>query len=267
MTAARAEPATIAIVRTVAALRDVVAGWRREGETIALVPTMGALHEGHLSLIDVARAHADRVVVSIFVNPAQFGAGEDIAHYPREESADLEKLAARSTDLVYAPSAGEMYPDDFSTTVAISEEKTRLSAVFRPGHIEGVTTIVSKLFMQCTPDVAVFGEKDYQQLLNIRQLVTDLNIPVEVIGGATIRDPQGLALSSRNAYLSADELRTAARLNQILAAAAGRLEAGSGFAGEIDNGLAALRDGGFDCIDYLEVCDAETLAPVDRTVV
>ena len=209
-------PTPIPTVRTVHDLRARIAEWRKAGETVALVPTMGALHAGHLSLIDVAKRHAARVVVSIFVNPIQFGPREDLARYPRDEAADRDKLAATAAHLLYAPSREEMYPPGFATKVSLPSLTQDLCGAARPNHFEGVATVVTKLLLQAAPDVAVFGEKDYQQLLIIKQLVRDLNIEVEIVPGPIVREADGLALSSRNAYLSPSERKTAPILFKTL---------------------------------------------------
>jgi pantoate--beta-alanine ligase len=198
---------SIATVRTVRDLRAEVAKWRKAGETVALVPTMGALHAGHLSLIGIAKNHATRIVASIFVNPAQFGPKEDFKRYPRDEAGDLAKLAQAGVHLVYIPDTAEMYPQGFATKVSLPSLTEDLCGAARPNHFEGVATVVTKLLLQCAPDVAVFGEKDYQQLLVIKQLVRDLNIPVQIIPGPILREEDGLALSSRNGYLSLAERR------------------------------------------------------------
>ena len=189
-------------VRTVSDLRSHLAKWREAGKSVALVPTMGALHQGHLSLVALAKTKCDRVVASIFVNPMQFGPREDFKTYPRDEAADLDKLAKAGADLVFIPDTAEMYPQGFSTHVKVSDLTDDLCGAARPNHFEGVATVVAKLLLQCTPDIAIFGEKDYQQLLVIRRLVRDLNMQVEIVGGPIVREGDGLALSSRNAYLS-----------------------------------------------------------------
>ncbi len=202
------------IVRTVDELRSAVAKWRKSGETVALVPTMGSIHAGHLSLIATAKNHASRIVTSVFVNPTQFGPKEDFKRYPRDEKGDVEKLAGAGTDLVYAPSVEEMYPKGSSTSVKVLNLSDDLCGGARPQHFEGVATIVAKLLMQAAPDVAVFGEKDYQQLIVIRSLVRDLFIPVEIIGSPIVREEDGLAMSSRNVYLSPSERKVAPVLHQ-----------------------------------------------------
>lgn len=257
------------IVRTVAELRARTAAWKRAGERVGFVPTMGALHEGHLSLVRLARTHAQRIVASVFVNPTQFGPNEDFDAYPRSEARDAELLAGAGCDLLFAPTVAEMYPDGFATTVTVAGVSEPLDGQARPGHFAGVATVVTKLLNQAQADVAVFGEKDYQQLQVIRRLVRDLDLAVEIVGGPTARAEDGLALSSRNAYLTATERPVAARLNQVLREAIAALRAG----GRIDEAEAraveALRAAGFARIDYVEVRDAAELSrlgpgPVDR---
>jgi pantoate--beta-alanine ligase len=248
------------IVRTVTELRAQVAAWKTAGERVALVPTMGGLHEGHLALVRRAGELADRVVTSLFVNPTQFAPGEDFEAYPRDEARDAALLAAQGCDLLYAPGAGEMYPAGFSTTVTVAEVSSPLDGLSRPRHFAGVATVVSKLLNQCAPDVAVFGEKDYQQLLVIRRLVRDLDMPVEITGLPTVRDADGLALSSRNAYLSPDERAVAGQLNLVIKAAAQSVRGGEAVAAVEARALAALAKAGIRQIDYLEVRGADDLA-------
>lgn len=253
------------IVRTVADLRATVADWRKAGLRVALVPTMGALHDGHLSLVRQGQALADRVVTSIFVNPKQFGQNEDFGRYPRQEQADAEKLASVDCDLLFAPGVDEMYPAGFATTVSVAGVTEGLCGDTRPGHFDGVATVVTKLLLQCLPDVAIFGEKDYQQLATIRRFVRDLDIPVAIHGGATVREADGLALSSRNAYLSAAERAAAAAIPRVLRSIIAALEAGSGeLSALLEQGKADLRAAGFDPIDYLELRDADSLALLAR---
>jgi len=252
----------LTIVGTVAALRAAVAGWRAAGERIALVPTMGALHAGHLALVAEGRRRAERVVATIFVNPKQFGAGEDLARYPRQEAADAAALDAAGCDLLFAPGPDEMYPAGFATSVAVAGITGPLEGVSRPGHFDGVATVVAKLLIQAGADVAVFGEKDYQQLLTIRRLARDLDIPTEIVGHPTVREADGLALSSRNAYLSPAERQAAAALPRALAAVRDGLAAGGDPAALIAAATAALADAGFGPIDYFVLADAESLAPV-----
>ncbi len=248
------------IVRTVTELRVQVAAWKTAGDRVALVPTMGGLHEGHLALVRRAGELADRVVTSLFVNPTQFAPGEDFEAYPRDEARDAALLAAHGCDLLYAPGAGEMYPAGFSTTVTVAEVSSPLDGLSRPRHFAGVATVVSKLLNQCAPDVAVFGEKDYQQLLVIRRLVRDLDMPVEITGLPTVRDADGLALSSRNAYLSPVERAVAGQLNLVIKAAAQSVRGGEAVAAVEARALAALGQAGFERIDYLEVRGADDLA-------
>ena len=253
--------ASIATVRTVKDLRAQVAKLRKAGETVALVPTMGALHAGHLSLIGIAKGHATRIVASIFVNPAQFGPKEDFKRYPRDEAGDLEKLAQAGVDLVYIPHTAEMYPRGFATKVTLPSLTEDLCGAARPNHFEGVATVVTKLLLQCAPDVAVFGEKDYQQLLVIKQVVHDLNIPVQIVPGSIVREEDGLALSSRNGYLSAAERKTAPILHQVLSEAAAALANGEGCDAVTSAGRFKLEGKGFR-VDYVAVRDPETLAPL-----
>ena len=260
---------TLPIARTVADLRAQVAAWKRAGERVAMVPTMGALHDGHLSLVTLAKAHADRVVASIFVNPTQFAPHEDFDAYPRGEARDAALLATAGCDLLYAPAAAEMYPGGFATTITVSGVSAPLDGEARPGHFAGVATVVAKLLTQCGCDAGVFGEKDYQQLQVIRRMVRDLDLPVAIIGGPTTRAADGLALSSRNAYLSESERATAGKLNLILSQAAIALAAGAAVSDVEAAGILELKALGFDHIDYLEARAAEDLArlgpgPIDR---
>jgi pantoate--beta-alanine ligase len=249
------------VIRTVAGMQAQAESWRRGGLRIALVPTMGALHAGHLKLVEEARRIGDRVVVSIFVNPAQFAPHEDFASYPRQEAADLEKLTPLGADAVFAPSAEEMYPAGFATRVAVGGPSEGLETEFRPHFFGGVATVVTKLFTACRPHVAVFGEKDYQQLLVVRRLSADLGLGVTIHGLATHREPDGLALSSRNAYLSAEERQTAPRLQAEMRRAAEAIRAGKAIDGTLGGGAAALAEAGFR-VDYFALRNAETLAPV-----
>jgi pantoate--beta-alanine ligase len=249
----------LATVRTVADLRAQVATWRAAGQRVALVPTMGALHEGHLSLVQLAKAHAARVVASIFVNPTQFGPNEDFDAYPRGEARDAGLLAGVGCDLLFAPTAGEMYATGFSTTITVSGVSEPLDGAARPGHFAGVATVVAKLLIQSGADVAVFGEKDYQQLQVIKRLVRDLDIPTQVIGAPTARASDGLALSSRNAYLSVAEREIAPSLNAALVDAARRLRMGESVEHVEATGRAALERAGFGRIDYFAVRGAEDL--------
>jgi pantoate--beta-alanine ligase len=252
---------SIATARTVKDLRAQVAKWRQAGETVALVPTMGALHAGHLSLIGSAKGHAGRIVASIFVNPSQFGPKEDFKRYPRDEAGDVEKLAKEGVDLVFIPSTDEMYPAGFATKVSLPSLTEDLCGAARPNHFEGVATVVTKLLLQCGPDVAVFGEKDFQQLLVIKRLVRDLNIPVEIVAAPIVREKDGLALSSRNFYLSADERKRAPILHQVLSETAASLANGEGCDAATSAGRFKLEAKGFR-VDYVAVRDPETLAPL-----
>ena len=252
----------IAVARTVAALRERVAGWRKQQERIALVPTMGALHRGHLALVEAARRQCERVVASLFVNPKQFGPREDFTAYPRDEAADLLKFREAGVDLVFAPTVEEMYPAGFVTTVRVAGMGDELEGAYRPGHFDGVATVVSKLLLQCMPDIACFGEKDYQQLLVVRRMARDLDIPVKIEGIATVREPDGLALSSRNVYLSPEERRIAPLLYRVLNDTAAALAATPGnVAAALQNAVAELRQAGF-APNYLELRDAADLSPM-----
>ncbi|HVZ00660.1 MAG TPA: pantoate--beta-alanine ligase [Dongiaceae bacterium] len=252
----------IDVVRSVAALRAVVRPQKRDGRRIGLVPTMGALHQGHLELVKTARRMSDFVIASIFVNPLQFNQSTDLAAYPRDEATDLNLLAATGTDLVFAPSTAEMYPQGFSTQVKVAGLTDHLDGPARPGHFEGVATVVTKLFNQVEPDLACFGEKDFQQLQVIRRMTRDLDLPIEIVGVPTVREPDGLAMSSRNRNLSAAERGIAARLPDILGRAIQRLADGGRAAPVLEDARAALRNAGFDRIDYVELCDGETLHPL-----
>ena len=251
------------IVRTVKALRSAVQKWRAAGESVALVPTMGALHDGHLTLVALAKRKADRTVVSIFVNPTQFGPTEDLSRYPRDEAGDAKKLGAAGTGLIWAPTPEEMYPEGFATTIVPKGAALPLEGEFRPHHFAGVATVCTKLFSQVTPDVAIFGEKDYQQLCVIRQTVRDLNLPVKIVAAPTSRERDGLARSSRNVYLTADERAAAPSLHRALKGIAAIAAKGGLINKAIDVATHDLLHGGFTKIDYLTVRDAETLAPFE----
>jgi pantoate--beta-alanine ligase len=251
----------VASAPTVEALRRRLAEWRRAGGRVALVPTMGALHEGHLALARLAREQADRVMVSIFVNPTQFAPNEDFSAYPRTLEDDSRKLAGLA-DLVFAPSVGEMYPPGSATIVSLTGPAAAgLEDLFRPTHFEGVATVVAKLLIQALPDVAVFGEKDYQQLKVVTRMARDLHLPVRIVGGATVREPDGLALSSRNRYLSLDERGRAPLLYEALQGCAAAIRSGGDLAEALTKARAALASAGFE-VDYVEARDAETLEPV-----
>jgi pantoate--beta-alanine ligase len=253
-------PSQPPIVRTVAELRTEVRAWRAAGLRVGFTPTMGALHAGHLSLIGLARQHADRVVTSIFVNPTQFAPHEDFDAYPRDEARDAALLAKAGCDLLFAPTVAEMYPPGASTTVTVAGVSEPLDGQARPGHFAGVATVVTKLLNQCAPDVAVFGEKDFQQLQVIRRLVRDLDLPVEIVGAPIVRETDGLALSSRNAYLTAAERPIAGELNRILAAAVARLRAGAPVSQVEREAVEGLETAGFQRVDYVEVREPATLA-------
>jgi len=246
-------------VTTIAALRARVADWRREGKRIGMVPTMGALHAGHLALIRAAQEQSDRVVVTLFVNPMQFGPSEDLSTYPRNDAADRRKLVEAKTDLLFAPTGDEMYPGGFDTKVLVGGPSAGLETDYRPHFFIGVATVVAKLLLAGLPDRAFFGEKDFQQLLVVKQLVRDLNIPTEIVGCPTAREADGLALSSRNVYLSAEERARAPCLYATLRQTAKGVRADDPDA--LAAGRRALEDSGF-VVDYFEARNAETLAPV-----
>jgi len=256
---------SIATIRTVPDLRQRVRAWRDAGKSIALVPTMGALHAGHLSLVALAKGKADAVMASVFVNPAQFGPKEDLASYPRDEAGDLAKLLDAGANLAYVPDTLEIYPPGFSTSVSVGDITGDLCGAARPNHFQGVATVVTKLLMQCAPDLAVFGEKDYQQLLVVRRLVRDLDIPVEIVGGPVIREADGLALSSRNAYLSPDERTRAPVLFQTIRDVAADLERGRGANDAALAGRFKLEAAGFR-VDYVAVRDPDSLRPLSGPV-
>lgn len=258
------------VVRTVADLRAQVSAWKREGLRVAMVPTMGALHEGHLSLVRLGNQRADRTVASIFVNPAQFAPHEDFDAYPRGEDRDSALLAAAGCALLFAPTVGEMYPEGFATSVSVATGVSEpLEGVSRPHFFGGVATVVAKLLNQCRPDVAIFGEKDYQQLLVIRRMARDLDLGVEIVGGPTSREADDLAMSSRNAYLTPEEREAAAALPAAMRAAVGFLREGQPASTVEGRVKAILGEAGFGKIDYVEVRDGETLerlgpGPVDE---
>lgn len=264
VTASSHDGACVRVVNTVADLRSVVAAWRKQGARIALVPTMGALHAGHISLVEAAKRRADKVVMSIFVNPKQFAPNEDFAAYPRRLQKDAQKFAAANGDLVFAPDVAEMYPEGFATTVMPEgPAKAGLEDRFRPTHFAGVATVVAKLLNQCQPDLAVFGEKDYQQLKVIARMARDLDLAVEIVGVPTLRDPDGLAMSSRNLYLSTGERARASHLYAALVQCAADLRAGANIASAQAAAWKALEFAGF-VPDYIEARHADTLAPVAR---
>ncbi|WP_332660470.1 pantoate--beta-alanine ligase [Brevundimonas sp.] len=261
------EPTSLPVVRTVAALREQVSAWKRQGFTVGFVPTMGALHEGHLTLVREAGRRADRVVASVFVNPTQFAAHEDLGTYPRREAQDAGMLAGAGCHLLFAPTVEEMYPDGFVTAVSVGGPSAGLETDFRPHFFGGVAVVVAKLLNQVQADVAVFGEKDYQQLMVVRRMARDLDIPTEIVGSPTERDGHGLALSSRNAYLGEAELETARRLNGVLAEAGIQATARRPLAAVERDAHAALLKAGFERIDYVAVRRADDLAPFRDGVV
>jgi pantoate--beta-alanine ligase len=250
------------IVRTVPALRRALDGLRAKKATTALVPTMGALHDGHVSLVRLAKRRAAKVIVSIFVNPAQFAPSEDFSSYPRTWKADLARLAAENVDLIWNPDVKTMYPDGFATRILTEGPALAgLEDRFRPHFFGGVTTVVGKLFTQCRPDFAVFGEKDFQQLRVVTRMAGDLDLGVRVIGSRTVRERDGLAMSSRNAYLSPDQRRAAPELYRAMKESARRLRAGDDIEAAMAGGAALVVAAGFT-LDYFEVRHAETLAPI-----
>lgn len=252
------------LIRSERALRQRVAARRKKGDSIALVPTMGALHDGHLSLVRRATSMADRTIVTIFVNPTQFGANEDLDRYPRDEASDLRDLGEYGVDLVFAPPVDLMYPENFATTVSLEGPATAgLEDRFRPHFFAGVATVVAKLLILCAPDIAIFGEKDFQQLLVIRQMAKDLNIPVKIEGAPTIREPDGLAMSSRNQYLTPGQRLIAPMLYAVLKDCALKMGRGASVNRTLGAGKTKLGRSGFR-LDYLEARDSITLAPLDK---
>lgn len=249
------------LVSTTAELRAALAPWR--GEPVAMVPTMGALHQGHLSLVAEAARHAPRVIVSIFVNPTQFAPHEDFSAYPRTPAADMEKLKGKA-DLVFAPAPAAIYPDGFATTITMAGPALGLESDHRPHFFTGVATVVARLLLLARPDCAVFGEKDYQQLLVVRRLAEDLALSTRIIGAPTLREADGLAMSSRNAYLSTDERQVAGRLNRILKDTAAAARAGGDFRALESRAARAIVEAGFTGVDYVAIRDSQTLAPVER---
>ncbi len=252
------------VVETIAALRAQVRAWRAEGLKVALVPTMGALHDGHVSLMRAALERADRCVVSIFVNPRQFAPTEDLDKYPRQLALDLNRLEKAGVHLAFTPGVEEVYPQGFATSISVGGPSAGLETDFRPAFFDGVATVVGKLFIQSEPDLAVFGEKDYQQLCVVKKLVQDLNLPLEIVGSPTIRDGEGLAMSSRNAYLSAQELEIARQLNKILRKVASALEGGADEAVTMAAARQDVLEAGFDAVDYVAARQSDTLAPWQR---
>jgi pantoate--beta-alanine ligase len=250
------------VARTVPALRRALEGLRARKASVALVPTMGALHDGHVSLVRLAKKRAEKVVVSIFVNPTQFAPTEDFGSYPRTWKADVAKLADERVELIWHPDVKTMYPEKFSTRIAPEGPATvGLEDRFRPHFFGGVATVVGKLFTQVRPDVAIFGEKDFQQLRVVTQMARDLDLGVKVIGSKTVRERDGLAMSSRNVYLSAEERRIAPTLHKAMKESASRIRAGEDVAAAVAAGAETIRNAGF-ALDYLEARHAETLAPI-----
>ena len=254
------------ILRETIALRDLTGQWRGADQRIAVVPTMGALHAGHMALVDAAKRQADKVIATIFVNPLQFGPAEDLGHYPRQEDADTELLEAHGCDAVWLPSVEDIYPPGFATTVTVAGVSERWDGEARPGHFAGVATVATKLLIAVQPDVALFGEKDFQQLAIIRRMVTDLGLPVEIVGVPTVRDADGLAISSRNAYLTPEQRAQALALPLALQEARGSIESGEHILVStlLAVARAKLADAGFAVVDYLALVDAETLEPLDH---
>lgn len=251
------------IVREMSDLGQALLLWRDAGHTIALVPTMGALHAGHMALVDAARAEAGKVVASIFVNPLQFGANEDLGRYPRQEAEDAKLLEAHGCDLIWMPTADQLYPPGFATTVSVAGVSERWDGEARPGHFAGVATVVAKLFTAVRPDIAYFGEKDFQQLAVIRRMADDLGLGVEIRGVPTVRDSDGLALSSRNAYLTVDERQRALALPRALEEARDAILGGKPVDPVLDRARDRLSDAGFARIDYFALVDASTLEPLE----
>ncbi|WP_186392490.1 MULTISPECIES: pantoate--beta-alanine ligase [unclassified Pannonibacter] len=251
-------------INRLAALRARTAGWRREGLTIGVVPTMGALHDGHLSLVRTALTRTDRVIVTLFVNPKQFNNAADLAAYPRTVESDAAKLTPLGTHVLYAPEVEEIYPDGFATNVSVSGVSEGLCGAHRPGHFDGVATVVSKLLLQTGADLAFFGEKDFQQLQVVKRMVRDLDIPVEIVPCPTVRETDGLAMSSRNVRLSAQARSTAAALPAVLFAAAERLSGGEAAESVLADARAAIAAAGFGDLEYLELRAESDLTPLSR---
>lgn len=250
------------IIRQLTGLRERTKLIRESGRSLALVPTMGALHDGHMALVELARRHADHVIVSIFVNPLQFGPNEDLDKYPRSETADAARLAEAGVTALWMPPVAEVYPDGFATSVSVAGLSDALCGAARPGHFEGVATVVAKLFNQVRPDIAMFGEKDWQQLVIIRRMARDLDMDVEIIGMPILRDRDGLALSSRNAYLSTAERKAALALPRALTETARAIEKGADISAALSAGEARLLAAGFSGVDYFSLVDAASLEPL-----
>lgn len=252
------------ILKTIAELRTFVAAARRAGKTVSFVPTMGALHDGHIHLVREGLKRADICIPYIFLNPKQFAPTEDLANYPKTLEADLEKLRAVPASAVYVPNAEEIYPADFTTAITVSGITAPLEGECRPHFFIGVATVVAKMLLQCLPDVALFGEKDYQQLLVIKKMVRDMNIPVDIVGVPTVRDENGLALSSRNAYLTPDQYQIAIHLNRVLDDMLARAKTDDDIAAIERYARQTLLDKGFEKVDYITLRDADTLQPPEK---
>jgi len=251
--------ARVQIIRRIKELKTALAKLREDGGTVALVPTMGALHAGHMQLVREAGQQADHVVASIFVNPTQFGPNEDLDAYPRQEEADAKLLREAGVAILWAPTAEEMYPHGYATNISVSGVSMGLCGGSRPGHFDGVATVVSKLFHQVEPDIALFGEKDYQQLAVLRRMVLDLDFPLEIVGVPTVRDDDGLALSSRNTYLSAEHRAAAAHFPKALKEGIEKLESGAAVDETLAEIGARILASGFESVDYVALCDADSL--------
>jgi pantoate--beta-alanine ligase len=252
----------VQILRDLPALRAALQALRSDRGSVALVPTMGALHDGHMALVEEAKHRAAHVVVSIFVNPRQFGPNEDLDAYPRREAKDAALLQEKGADILWMPTVPVMYPQGFATNISVSGVSEGLDGAARPGHFDGVATVVTKLFNQVRPDIALFGEKDYQQLTVIRRMVADLDMAIEIVGVPTQRDVDGLALSSRNAYLSEEERKAALALPRAIGEAARQMEKGVAVDAALAKAIAMLATHGFDPVDYVTLCDATTLEPI-----
>ena len=250
-------------IRETSALRPALAKLRGAGERLALVPTMGALHAGHLALVTEARQRAERVMATIFVNPLQFAPGEDLDRYPRREAQDLAMLEEAGCALVWMPTVADLYPDGFATTIHVAGTSEQWEGAARPGHFDGVATVVAKLLIATMPDFALFGEKDYQQLAVIRRLVADLGLPTQIAGVPTVRDGDGLALSSRNAYLSPDERQRALALPRVLGSVRDAVRSGVPVKQALEAAMETLGHAGFGPIDYVALVDSATLEPLD----
>jgi len=253
---------TIPVIRSISSLRTQVSEWKKKGHIVGLVPTMGALHHGHLSLVDAISNKADKIIVSIFINPTQFGVGEDLDAYPKQETADCKKLSETKASLVFAPPTDEMYPIGHTSRITLSGIADILEGAERPGHFDGVATIVTKLLLQSQADVAIFGEKDYQQLAVIRQFVRDLDIPVDIVAGKLIREFDGLAASSRNLYLTEIERKIAGKFNVVLKNLIAEVLKGVDLRTSEKNAIKALLEAGFKSVDYVTVADGKTLQPL-----